>query len=610
MRKNILQQNDLIPTRLLKKSEREAIPDRRPTFIRIRFPYVMLKLILLFLGDLYLKLIGKPLSARNERKRRIIESLNRVWIAVAQALTLRGGMLASDLGMQLINLKDKGGKTPFPVMKKVVETELNCPLDTVFDHFEEIPFSATSLAQIHLAKLKKEQAWVAVKIHQPNAEKLYEKDLKILNRIGKILSFFSIQTNMRWEELYAELCDIKEKELNYYYEAAALNQLDSNLSGLQVHVPRLYKAHCRKRVLVMEYLQGALLSDYFRLKAQNPLRARQWLKKNNIDPKIIAKNLFHSVYRQVFEDNFFHGDMNTENIILLRDSHLAVIECKSAGSLERESLEKQKMFLRSLSEGEFVIAAEIFFLLATRLPKVDLNTVKEMLVKSWRVWETRTHVKKLPYSQKSLAFMFGQVNRIVHDSQFTPLWSFVKLSFAWLHLDNAISGLDDTFNYIEHLRRYFHGAEKREAIDKLRDLPARLADTLSALHYIPKRTAQFKLFREVLLRKQAQVIQGSASKIDSVLSAFFRFGAFLSMILVLFFSAILSMRYSDLPIRPILGDQLTAATEWIPRTGPGLIIIIIVVLLIVLRFFRQQTRQFNSCEYGKNRDEWTGTGSS
>lgn len=591
----------LIPTRLLDPLERKAVPPVKPHSKRFRFLVVSFKLLGLYLGDLWLRLGGEKNSAlREKRTIECLQGLGTIWIRIFQTLAMRSAMLSSASGLRLMDLREIGSFIQFEQVRQIVENELGRTMETVFDEFEGTPFFATTVSQLHRARLAREQEWTAVKVQQPLAEEIFELDLKLFQFFIWLSRMFSIKDGVHWEELLHELKEIKTRELNYYYEATALETLNKNLKGQPVHVPKIYRQYCSKRVLVMEFIQGALLSDIISMKRENPERCDAWLKKNNIDLVKVGRRLFRSTFRQVFEDNFFHGDMNTHTIILLQNSHIAMIECRSAGSLEIESLKKQKLLLRSLTEKEYVIAAEIYFLLASRLPRIDLNTVKEQLVRVWRIWETRTHIKTLPYNQKSHAYMTGQVNQVVYDSEFSPLWSFAKLTIAWVHLDIAMDGLVPELNYLEELKSYFHQAEIRGNLTKLVHLPSRIASTMSSLHQVPKRNDEYQLFRETLLRRQAQVVQGSASKLDAVIASAFGMVSFSVFLVTLFFILVFCQRYLNLGVEFIMGEQISGLAAIVPNMNMAGWLLLFGILGFLYRFFNNQKKQFKSYEFGGN----------
>jgi ubiquinone biosynthesis protein len=592
--------SQLTPTRLIESGERPPVPAEKVHSKRLRFFYVILQLLTLFTGNAYLRLRGRKTAAkREERIIKCLQRLGMLWIRVAQAFIIRSEKLSTPFGLRLLDLRDRSEAASFERIREIIGRELDRPLEEVFDRFDEQPFSAATVSQIHRARLRKEQVWVAVKVQQPDAEEIFDRDLTIFHRVIRLMKLFSIQEGMRWDDLCHELGEIKIRELNYQYEAAALDILRKSLIVKPMHVPRLFRRYCKRRVLVMEFIQGALLSDLIELRRKDPERAAAWLQENNVDLRQVARRLFHEVYRQVFENNFFHGDMHTGNIILLRNSHIAVIECRSAGSLETESLEKQKVFLRSLSQGEYITAAEIYFLLATRLPRVDLNSVKEKLVRIWRVWQTRVHVATLPYEEKSLTYMTGQINRVVHEYRFSALWALSKLNCAWVHLDNAITALSPDLNYLKHLRLYFREELMRETAENIRDLPSRSAHAVVALHEMPERMSEFMLFREAMMRRQAQVVQGSASKMDAFVSACFGFASFFTVILTLFLFLTFLMQSRLMPIKSLLGPQLSWLATRIPPMSTGLWLATFCGFIFVYGFFRIQKRRFSRQEFGK-----------
>ncbi len=591
----------LTPTRLLDPLERQTVSIVKPHSKNFRFFYVSFKLLLLYTGNFFLMLAGKKTaSLREERVVKCLQQLGTIWIRIFQTLAMRSSIISSASGLELLDICDIGSFCEFTQIRTIVEKELGCPMEAVFDRFDEEPFSATAVSQLHRARLHKEQVWTAVKIQQPLAKEIFDLDLKLFRYFIRIVAFFSRKDAMRWEELFYELHDIKTRELNYYYEATALETLDKNLQGQPVHVPKVYRRYCTQRLLVMEFIQGAFLSDIIKMKKDDPERREKWLETNNIDLSKVARRLFHSTFRQVFEDNFFHGDMNTHTIILLRNSHIAMVDCRSAGSLEVDSLKKQKLFFRSLAEKEYVIAAEIYFLLASRLPRVDLDTVKDHLVRVWRIWETRTHIKNLPYHQKSHTFMTGQVNKVVYDSQFAPLWSFVKLTCAWVHLDIALDGLDPETNYIERLKTYFRHARIREDMDKLSRLQSRLASAVASLHQVPKRTDEYALFKETLLRRQAQVVHGSTSKINAVIAAVLGMASFFVFLANAFLAFVFCQRYLDVRLEVLIGPQLARFANLVPDMHMGFWVFLFAILGVLYQLFHTQKKQFQSFEFEEN----------
>jgi hypothetical protein len=217
----------------------------------------------------------------------------------------------------------------------------------------------------------------------------------------------------------------------------------------------------------------------------------------------------------------------------------------------------------------------------------------------WRIWESRTQIKNLPYQQKSLAYMTGQVNRVVNDSQFAPMWSFTRLTCAWVHLDNALAALAPELNYLNQLKVYLRHSERRENFAKLVHMPSRIASTAAALHQVPKRTAEYTLFQEALLRRQAQVVQGSASKLDAVIAAGSGLVSFFLLIAGIFSLLVFSIRRLHIPIEPVLGPQLTRLAGRVPDMSLVVWMLLFSALTFLIGYSRKQKKRFERQEFGQ-----------
>ncbi len=592
---------DLMPESLLQPSERSAFTFIESDVLRFRSFYILIQLSRLFAGNVFLRIFGQ--RSRKHRQTRTIKYLQRlglIWIKVAQSLMLRNAALSTDYGLELLNIKDCGEAHSIEEIRQFIEEELSIVLVDVFDCFDAKPFYSTTVSQYHKAHLRKEQIWVTVKIQHPHAENILNRDLTLFHRIIRIANLLHIQTGMRWDDLLHELNEIKIRELNYHYEANALETLDKNLSGQPAHVPRVFSEYSNKRILVNAYIRGALLSDIILMREKYPKRLEKWLETNNIDLKVVARRIFHSIYRQVFEYNFFHGDMHTGNIILLRNSHFAVIECRSAGSMEMESLTKQKMYLRSLAEGEYVTASEIYFLLVTQLPKINLNIVKEKLVRIWRAWETRTHITGLPYKQKSLTYMNGEVNQVFSDAGFSPLWTFSKLTGALVHLDISLSNLSNDINYLKQLRLYFSEEQRRYAISEIKKLPSRASSSLLALNEMPKRIADYNIFEETKVRREAIAVYGSVSKLNVFIATSLGFCSFVMFLSTVFLFLIFLTQFNIFSTELLLGPQLTWIAMRIPALNLTTWLAILALSTLLYIFSRIQKSRFSRKEFGKS----------
>ena len=118
---------------------------------------------------LWLRIIAKP-GRRAEQSRRLrilFDELGGFWIKVGQLMSIRSDLFSPELCQELSKLQDRAAGFPFNIACRIAEAELGAPLSEVFDTFEETPFAAASIGQLHKAHLRYENVWVAVKVQRP-----------------------------------------------------------------------------------------------------------------------------------------------------------------------------------------------------------------------------------------------------------------------------------------------------------------------------------------------------------------------------------------------------------------------------------------------------------
>ena len=110
------------------------------------------------------------------RIRALFERFGGMWMKVGQVMSMRTDLFSGAFCNELLHLQDKASSFPAAESRRRIEQSLGCRIEDVFDHYEEKPFAAASLSQVHRAFLREQQMWVAVKVQRPYSRAYFRHD--------------------------------------------------------------------------------------------------------------------------------------------------------------------------------------------------------------------------------------------------------------------------------------------------------------------------------------------------------------------------------------------------------------------------------------------------
>jgi ubiquinone biosynthesis protein len=504
------------------------------------------------------------------RLRVLFETIGGLWFKVGQLISLRRDLFAPEFCSELAKLQDRAPGFSPEVAKQILADSLQAPVDQYFEYFDDHPIAAASIGQIHKARLRRENFWVVVKIQRPNIESRFQRDLHLIRVMVSIVDRLNLLSYLRLSDMVSELEHIAAEELDYRIEAANISRMRRTLRRHNIYVPLVVRRYSSRQVLVMEFIDGVLMSDFIETQQASPEAVRAWLHESDISTKKVAMQLFHSTLRQLFEDNLFHGDLHPGNIMLLRHNRIALIDFGAIGSLEVEYQKRYKLFVESLANGEYAKAVDFLFLIST-LPPVDTNEVKQRIVRSIKAWELRTFAKGIPYREKSLSALMTEIVKILLEYRIWTDWAFMRIDRVTLSLDASLATLAPTANYPVMIRTYFRSLYDRE-LKEAREVNfgETVAKLSAAGSELVRMVAEVPVLREPMIRRAAQVFDG---KIDNVAYLFvvvcrllFWGTVLLEAFLVLCF-ALQHHRPLVAWILPLLGGGIVDAATRVPALG-------------------------------------------
>jgi ubiquinone biosynthesis protein len=500
-----------IPTPIIEKKKRKKVKvveklDTR----RLSTSYVFLRFLVYFLGVQIRRFTGKSdIQKTATQLREIFEEFGGFWVKVGQVLALRTDLFPNEICEQLRSLQYEAVGFPFEIARSTIESELGAPIDQIFESFDEQPLAAASIAQIHRAVLlkkkdkKKKKIPVVVKIQRPGLADAFQRDLDTIKIFVKLLVYLNFASYFRWDEFVVELDKTFKEELDFRYEAANGRRMKKNLKFHKIYVPTVYQKYCKRRVLVMEFIDGVLMADYIKELLSDRAKVKRWDDENDVDRKEVAEKLYVSLLRQIFEDNLYHGDLHPGNIILLRKSKFVLIDLGSTGTLDAELRKIYLSYINALSEGDFPRASDYYIRFGVDVPKANIPRVRVEMARGFDSWSAKSELKGLSYREKSLGRATQEVTNVAFGYKIPTNWAFLKVSRSFFALDGSLQYLLPELNTFKIIKKYNKEADRRALINSLRPENIRasfqkFSDTVSQyndliLPQVRQRTVPFEL---------------------------------------------------------------------------------------------------------------------
>lgn len=275
------------------------------------------------------------------RLRLALEEIGATGIKTGQALATRGDLLPRDFITELRKLQEEVPPFAAEEARALLEQELGGSLEEFFLEFDPQPVAAASLSQVHRARCS-EGREVAVKVQRPEVRQQIETDLTILRFAAREAQRYSewCRENdvVGWVEEFAHLL---RAELDFTREAANLDRLREQLDEHDgVTAPRVHWDLTTGRVLTMDFVEGISPNDESSLETLEQDRTE------------IARRFALSMFRQVTEEGFFHGDPHAGNLRVLNDGRVAFLDCGHVDFAGRELREQMIAMLQALLEGD------------------------------------------------------------------------------------------------------------------------------------------------------------------------------------------------------------------------------------------------------------------
>ena len=235
----------------------------------------------------------------------------------------------------LAKLQARSEPMAFGAVARVVEAELGRSLAELFDAFDEEPFAAASIGQVHRAVF--EGAPVAVKVQYPGIEDALRTDLRSL---GAATRLATAMVKVDGAGLVSELRERMLAECDYVAEAANQRLYAELLAPIDgASVPAVVAARSARRVLTSELVER-LDFQTFAATASQEARDRA------------AATIFRVSFDTIFRHGVLNGDPHPGNYLLSEDGEVTFLDFGCVKRFEPAFVDGWKRIARSVLEGD------------------------------------------------------------------------------------------------------------------------------------------------------------------------------------------------------------------------------------------------------------------
>jgi len=295
---------------------------------------------------------GRP----GQRLARAFTELGPTAIKFGQALSIRTDLLGEEVATDLTELQDQLPPFPFEDVRRIVESELDRPLEEVFTHFEREPVAAASIAQVHFAITPPDERYpegrkVAVKVLRPGVDEAFRRDLNLMAWLADLMETTQpALRRLKPSETVAMFEASVHMEMDLRFEAAAAAEMAENFEGDETfRVPEVDWTRTAQKVMTLERIAGVPVDEIDHMVAAG------------LDPLEVIRRVSNAFFNMVFRDGFFHADMHPGNLFVEPDGTVVAVDFGIMGRIDHSTRRTLGQMLLGFLTRDYRRVAEAHF---------------------------------------------------------------------------------------------------------------------------------------------------------------------------------------------------------------------------------------------------------
>jgi predicted unusual protein kinase regulating ubiquinone biosynthesis (AarF/ABC1/UbiB family) len=414
------------------------------------------------------------------RFRRLAIRLGGIWIKVGQFLSARVDVLPEAVTKELSGLQDEVPAEAFDSMYAVIKDEFGDQVNEKFQWFDEDPLASASLGQVHRARLADGED-VVVKVQRPHIHELIRIDLAALSVvIGWLKRFKPVARRVDLDALLSEFSRTLWEEVDYLAEAENARRFKKMFADDRtIRIPDVHSDQTTRRVLTLEDVYYIKITDY------------EAIKSAGIDLPRVAKRLFRTYLRQIFEEGFFHADPHPGNLFVEPlpdgDWRLIFVDFGMVGQLKPGARKGMRDLAIAVATKDTQRLVDSYQTLGMILPSANLERIREAEAAVFDRFWGKSMRELTQLDMREMHEFARQYRDLLYELPFQVPSDLIFLGRCLAILSGMCTGLHPDFNLFKELMPFAEKLLMEEEEDTIGVILEWLEEQARLLASLPKR---------------------------------------------------------------------------------------------------------------------------